>query len=104
MIPRWKAASGSDCLLLSTYCLLPSEIRHASTRNRAGLYLTTNFLVRLSSSQAARGIRHGSCQLAPRRTEMNPNNFRNKLGRIVLPLLFLVGIGVASSTAVQAQW
>ena len=35
---------------------------------------------------------------------MNSNNLRNKLGRIVLPLLFLVGIGVASSTAVQAQW
>jgi hypothetical protein len=35
---------------------------------------------------------------------MNSHNLRNKLGRIVLPLLFLVGIGVASSTAVQAQW
>ena len=32
------------------------------------------------------------------------SHLRNKVGRILLGLAFVVGIGIASSTAVQAQW
>lgn len=35
---------------------------------------------------------------------MKSHNLRNKIGRILLVLSFLVSIGLASSTAVQAQW
>ena len=35
---------------------------------------------------------------------MNLHHLRNKLGRILLALAFTAGIGIASSTAVQAQW
>lgn len=35
---------------------------------------------------------------------MKSNNLRNKIGRILLALSFLVGVGMASSIAVQAQW
>jgi hypothetical protein len=35
---------------------------------------------------------------------MNSNYLRNKIGRIVLALSFLVGIGMASSLSVQAQY
>jgi hypothetical protein len=35
---------------------------------------------------------------------MKSNNLRTKTGRLLLALLFVVGIGAASSTAVQAQW
>jgi len=35
---------------------------------------------------------------------MESNNLRNKIGRILLALSFLVSIGLVSSTAVQAQW
>ena len=35
---------------------------------------------------------------------MELNNLRNKIGRILLALSFLVSIGLVSSTAVQAQW
>lgn len=35
---------------------------------------------------------------------MKSHYLRNKIGRILLALSFLVGIGIASSTTVQAQW
>jgi len=35
---------------------------------------------------------------------MNSHHLRNKVGRILLALAFMAGIGIASSTAVQAQW
>ena len=35
---------------------------------------------------------------------MKSNYLRSKLGRILLALSFIAGIGLASSTAVQAQW
>jgi len=35
---------------------------------------------------------------------MNSHHLRNKVGRILLGLAFVAGIGIASSTAVQAQW
>lgn len=35
---------------------------------------------------------------------MNSHYLRNKVGRILLGLAFVVGIGMISSTAVQAQW
>ena len=35
---------------------------------------------------------------------MNSHHLRNKVGRIFLALAFMAGIGIASSTAVQAQW
>ena len=35
---------------------------------------------------------------------MNSHQLRNKVGRIFLGLAFVAGIGIASSTAVQAQW
>jgi hypothetical protein len=35
---------------------------------------------------------------------MKSNYLSKKIGRILLTLAFLVGVGVASSTAVQAQW
>ncbi len=35
---------------------------------------------------------------------MKSNNFRNKIGRIFLALSFIAGIGLVSSSAVQAQW
>src|SRR5713226_7103901 len=35
---------------------------------------------------------------------MKSNNFRNKIGRIFLALSFIAGIGLESSSAVQAQW
>lgn len=34
---------------------------------------------------------------------MKSNNFRNKIGRVLLALSFIAGIGLVSSTAVQAQ-
>jgi hypothetical protein len=36
--------------------------------------------------------------------EMKSNNLSNKIGRIFLVLGFLMTVGLASSTAVQAQW
>jgi len=36
--------------------------------------------------------------------EMKSHYLRNKLGRIVLSLFFLISIGVVSSASVQAQW
>src|SRR6266436_9541451 len=39
-----------------------------------------------------------------RRLDMKSNNLRNKIGRILLAVSFLVGVGMASSIAVQAQW
>jgi hypothetical protein len=36
--------------------------------------------------------------------EMKSNNLSNKIGRILLALGFLMSVGLASSTAVQAQW
>jgi hypothetical protein len=36
--------------------------------------------------------------------DMKSNNLRNKIGRILLALGFLVSVGLASSIAVQAQW
>ena len=36
--------------------------------------------------------------------DMKSNNLRNKIGRILVALAFLVSVGLASSTAVQAQW
>src|SRR5260370_4258110 len=35
---------------------------------------------------------------------MKSNNFRNKIGRVFLALSFIAGIGLVSSSAVQAQW
>jgi len=35
---------------------------------------------------------------------MNSHHLRNKVGRIFVALVFMAGIGIASSTAVQAQW
>jgi hypothetical protein len=35
---------------------------------------------------------------------MNSHHLRNKVGRILLGLAFVAAIGIASSTAVQAQW
>ena len=35
---------------------------------------------------------------------MNSHHLRNKVGRIFLSLAFITGIGLAASTAVQAQW
>lgn len=35
---------------------------------------------------------------------MNSHHLRNKVGRILLGLAFVAGIGIASSTAVQAQY
>ena len=35
---------------------------------------------------------------------MNSHHLRNKVGRIFLALAFMAGIGIASSTAAQAQW
>jgi hypothetical protein len=35
---------------------------------------------------------------------MNSQHLRSKVGRILLGLAFVAGIGIASSTAVQAQW
>jgi hypothetical protein len=35
---------------------------------------------------------------------MNLHHLRNKVGRIFLALSFIAGIGLTSSTAVQAQW
>jgi hypothetical protein len=37
-------------------------------------------------------------------SEMKSHYLRNKVGRIFLALSFIAGIGLASSTAVQAQW
>jgi hypothetical protein len=36
--------------------------------------------------------------------KMNSHHLRNKVGRILLGLAFVAGIGIASSTAVQAQY
>ena len=35
---------------------------------------------------------------------MKSNTFRNKIGRVLLALSFIAGIGLVSSSAVQAQW
>jgi hypothetical protein len=35
---------------------------------------------------------------------MNSHHLRNKVGRILMALAFMAGIGIASSTAVQAQY
>src|SRR5437762_3653666 len=35
---------------------------------------------------------------------MNSHHLRNKVGRLFLGLAFFAGVGIASSTAVQAQW
>ena len=35
---------------------------------------------------------------------MKSNNFRNKIGRFLLALSFIAGVGLVSSSAVQAQW
>src|SRR5437870_1179002 len=35
---------------------------------------------------------------------MKSDYLRNKIGRILLALSFIAGIGLVSSTAVQAQW
>ena len=35
---------------------------------------------------------------------MKSNNFRNRIGKVLLALSFIAGIGLVSSTAVQAQW
>ena len=35
---------------------------------------------------------------------MNSHYLRNKVGRILLGLAFVAGLGIASSTAVQAQY
>ncbi len=35
---------------------------------------------------------------------MKSNYLRNKIGRVLLALSFISGIGLVSSTAVQAQW
>lgn len=35
---------------------------------------------------------------------MNSHHLRNKVGRVLLALAFMAGVGIASSTAVQAQW
>lgn len=35
---------------------------------------------------------------------MNSHHLRNKIGRVLLALAFMAGIGIVSSTAVQAQW
>src|SRR3989442_463328 len=48
--------------------------------------------------------RHSNCQRPERRFAMKSNNLRNRIGRILLALSFLVSIGLVSSTAVQAQW
>src|SRR5262245_34579762 len=40
----------------------------------------------------------------PEVRNMNSHHLRNKVGRIFLALAFMAGIGIASSTAVQAQW
>jgi hypothetical protein len=37
-------------------------------------------------------------------SKMNSHYLRNKVGRILLTLAFMAGIGIVSSTAVQAQW
>jgi hypothetical protein len=37
-------------------------------------------------------------------SKMNSHHLRNKVGRILLGLAFVAGIGIASSTAVQAQY
>src|SRR5229473_5326446 len=35
---------------------------------------------------------------------MKSNNFRNRIGKVLLALSFIAGIGLVSSSAVQAQW
>src|SRR5262252_7312655 len=51
-------------------------------------------------------LRHSARQLPKRPPEvrkMNSHHLRNKVGRVLLALAFVAGIGIVSSTAVQAQ-
>jgi hypothetical protein len=58
----------------------------------------------ISPARMLENSRHANCHSLSRRLQMKSEYLRTNIGRALLALSFIVGIGLVSTSAVQAQW